>query len=163
VTRRAVLASVATAAVLLGACGGGHHAVSRTTPATPPAPGPIIGAQTQPPRDPLTSAERRQAATAVRRFLSGYLRYLYGRGPAGRVAPVTPSVARTLRSGSARVTPAQRRRHPRVAALRITGQTARSALAAVQVADGGPAPYQLTLTVERRGSEWVVSDLGDDG
>lgn len=161
-TRRAVLASVTTAAVLLGACGGGHEP-SRSVPPTPPAPGPIIGAKPQPPRDPLSSAEHRQAATAVRRFLSGYLRYLYGRGPAGRVAPVTPSVARTLRSGSARVTPAQRRRHPRIAALRITGQTARSALAAVQVADGGPAPYQLTLTVERRGGKWVISDLGDDG
>lgn len=161
-TRAALPAAVAVAAVLLAGCGD-HHANPRTTPATPPAPGPIIGGNTQPPRDPLGSAERRQAATAVRRFLSGYLPYLYGRGPADRVAPVTPSVARTLRSGSARVTPAQRQRHPRVAALRVTGQTERSALTAVQIADGGPAPYQLTLTVERRGNRWTIADLGDDG
>lgn len=161
-TRAAVPAAVAVAAVLLTGCGG-HHPKPQTTPVTPPAPGPIIGAQTQPPRDPLSSAERREAAAAVRRFLSGYLPYLYGRGPAGRVAPVTPSVARTLRSGSARVTPAQRRRHPRVAALRVTGQTERSALATVQVTDGGPAPYQLTLTVEHRDGRWTIADLGDDG
>ncbi|MGD9735960.1 MAG: hypothetical protein AB7V58_10195 [Solirubrobacterales bacterium] len=161
-TYRSVPAAVAVAAVLLAGCGD-HHADSRTTPATPPAPGPIIGTTTQPPRDPLSTGERREATAAVRRFLSGYLPYLYGRGLPGRVAPVTPSVARTLRSGSARVTPAQRHRHPRVAALRVIGQTARSALAAVRIGDGGPAPYQLTLTVELRGGRWVVSDLGDDG
>lgn len=160
--RPAVPAAVAVAAVLLASCGD-HHADSRTTPATPPAPGPIIGAKTQPPRDPLSTGERREATAAVRRFLAGYLPYLYGRGPAGRVAPVTPSVAHTLRSGSARVTPAQRHRHPRVTALRVTGQTTRSALATAQVTDGGPAPYQLTLTVERRDERWTIADLGDDG
>lgn len=157
-----VLASATVAAVLLAGCGG-DHAKPQSTPAPPPAPGPIIGGQGQAARDPLSSAERRQAATVVRRFLSGYLPYLYGRTPASRVTPVTPSVARTLRSGSARVTPAQRRRHPRVAALHVTGQTAHSALATVQVADGGPAPYQLTLTVERRDGRWTITDLGDDG
>lgn len=157
-TRSVALAIIALVCVLTG-CGDGH---SRPR-STPPAPGPIIGGQHQVPRDPLSAAQRRQAAVALRRFLDGYLPYLYGRGPAGRIAPVTPSVARTLRAGHARVTPAQRRRYPRVAELKVTGQTARSALAAVQVADGGPAPFQLTLTVERRDGRWTVSDLGDDG
>lgn len=150
-------------AVVLAGCGGDDKPKA-PAPAPPPAPGPIIGGHGPPAaRDPLTSGQRRQASAAVRRFLVGYLPYLYGRGTAGRVAPVTPSVARTLRSGSARVTPAQRRKRPRVAALKVTGQTARSALAAVQVADGGPATFQLTLTVERRAGRWVISDLGDDG
>lgn len=159
---RTVLATAALAAALLAGCGD-HDGKSRSTPATPPAPGPIIGGHGQAAHDPLSNAQRRQAAAAVRRFLTGYLAYLYGRAPADRVAPVTPSVAQTLRSGSARVTPAQRHRHPRVAALRVTGQTTSSALATVQVTDGGPAAYQLTLTVERRDGHWTITDLGDDG
>jgi hypothetical protein len=156
-------AAVAVIAVLLTGCGG-RETSSRSTPSPPPAPGPIIGGH-QPPvaRDPLSPSQRRQASAAVRRFLTGYLPYLYGRASAGRVAPVTPSVAQALRSGSARVTPAQRRQHPRVGGVKVTGQTTHSALAAVQVVGAGAAPFQLTLTVERREGRWVISDLGDDG
>lgn len=160
---RGARAAASLLAVLLAGCGG-HGGPTTSTPAPPPVPGPIIGGR-QPPvaRDPLTSSQRGQASSAVRRFLSGYLPYLYGRSPAARVAPVTSSVARALRSGSARVTPAQRRQRPRVAALKVTGQTTRSALASVQVGGAGAAPFQLTLTVERRGGRWLISDLGDDG
>jgi hypothetical protein len=155
-------ACTAMTLLVLGGCGGNGR--KEPVPTVAPAPGPIIGGQPTPaPRDPLSPGDRRAAAASVRRFLSGYLPYLYGRGPARRVAPVTPSVQQALRAGSARVTPAQRRRRPRVAGLEVIGQTPRSALAAVRVADGGPAEYQLTLTVERRDGRWVISDLGDDG
>ena len=160
---RARVLGPALALLALGGCAS-QHRPPPSPAAPPPAPGPIIaGHSTPPPLDPLTSAQRRQATVAVRRFLTGYLPYLYGRGPVGRVAPVTASVTRALHSGSARVTPAQRHRHPRVAGLRLTGQTSHSALAAVQITDAGPAAYQLTLTVERRAGRWVISDLGDDG
>lgn len=161
--RRHLAMCAAVVAVALAGCGG-HGAPQRSTSAPPPAPGPIIGGSTTPtPRNPLSFADRRAATDAVRRFLTGYLPYLYGRTPAGRVKPITPSVAQALRAGSARTTPAQRRRHPRATSVKVTGQTARSALAAVQVTDGGPASFQLTLTVERQGGRWVISDLGDDG
>lgn len=155
-------AAAALALLALGGCGSEHR--PPTSPPAPSVPGPIItGHVAPPPRDPLTSAQRRDAAAAVRRFLTPYVPYLYGRGQADRVAPVTPAVSQALRSGSARITPAQRRRHPRVAGLKVTGQTSRSALTAVRISDAGPAPYQLTLTVERRAGRWVISDLGDDG
>lgn len=156
------LCAMAVCVVVLAGCGSGKATPS--APAPPPAPGPIIGGPTPTAaQDPLPAAQRQAAERAVRRFLTGYLPFLYGRGPERDVAPVTASVAQALRAGSARVTPAQRRRRPRATALRISGQTPRSALAAVTVRDGGPAPFQLTLTVERRAGRWVISDLGDDG
>lgn len=160
--RRPAMCAV-LAAALLASCGGKDE-VRTSAPAPPPAPGPIIGGNASPTaRDQLSAADRRAATAAVRRFLVGYLPYLYGRAPASRVEPITPSVAQALRAGTARTTPAQRRRHPRATAVKVTGQTARSALAGVQIADGGPAAFQLTLTVELRGRRWVISDLGDDG
>lgn len=160
---RALATCAVLASVALSACGSDHSA-PQSTPAPPPAPGPIIGGNTAPtPRDPLSAADRHAATAAVRRFLTGYLPYLYGRAAPSQVKPITASVAQAMRSGSARTTPAQHRRHPRAGAVKVTGQTAHSALAAVQVTDGGPAPFQLTLTVERRSGRWVIADLGDDG
>lgn len=151
------------AAALLAGCGGKNE-VRTSAPAPPPAPGPIIGGDASPMvRDRLSATDRRAATAAVRRFLIGYLPYLYGRAPASRVESITPSVAQALRAGTARTTPAQQRRQPRATAVKLTGQTAHSALAVVQIVDGGPAAFQLTLTVELRGGRWVISDLGDDG
>lgn len=158
-TRRAL--TMLGASVVLAGCGSGHGRDS-STPATPPAPGPIIGKPSAPAGDPLSSAQRAAARATAQRFLAGYLPYLYGRGKPGSIAPVTPSVAHALRGGRARVTPAQARRHPRVTGLSVFGQSRRSALATVEIADGSPAPYRLTLTLEQRGPRWLVADLGDD-
>lgn len=160
---RASACAAALAAVTLLASCGGQRSEPTPTVATPPAPGPIIGGGRPAPRDPLSTAERAAATSATRRFLRDYLPYLYGRRRAADVAPVTPSVARTLRRSHARVPPAQAARRPRVASLQVVGQTPRSALATITVADGGPAPYGLSLTVERRGGRWLIADLGDDG
>lgn len=161
-TGRVVAAGCAAVIVWLAGCGSGDHRTATRAQPTPPAPGPIIDARRPSGRDPLSAAERAAATAATRRFLARYLPYLYGRAVPGTVRPVTPSVARTLRRSNARVTPAQAARRPRITALRVTGQTAISALATATLADGGPAPYQLTLTVERRGGRWQIADLGDD-
>lgn len=157
-TRR-VLMVLAASAVLAG-CGSSHN--DRSTATTPPAPGPIIGKANTSARDPLTGAQRAAARATAQRFLATYVPYLYGRGKPSRVGPVTQSVAHALRIGRARVTPAQARRHPRVTGLSVLGQSRRNALATVQIADGSPAPYRLTLTLEQRGPRWLVADLGDD-
>lgn len=159
--RRALVGACLVAALAVSGCGGGGHANPSTTAAPPPAPGPIIGTK-RGPVDPLSRADRAAAARATRRFLTGYLPFLYGRGAAGRVHDATPSVLRAVRRSHARVTPAQRQRRPRVAALSLTGQTTDSAIATVTIADGGPAPYRLSLTVERRAGRWLIADLGND-
>lgn len=131
-----------------------------------PAPNPVIGTRTPPPPPPPagpSAAELARARAATRHFLAGYLPYLYGRAPARRVTDVTASVAASLRRSRARVTPAQRRRHPRLVALMLIGQTPGSAIATARVADGGVTAYPLTLTLQRSGrGEWVVADLGND-
>jgi len=130
-----------------------------------PAPNPVIGTRTPPPPPPAgpSRAQLARARVAARRFLAGYLPYLYGRALARRVTDVTASVAASLRRSRARVTPAQRRRHPRLVGLTLVGQTPGSVIATARVADGGVAPYPLTFTLQQRtDGSWVVADLGND-
>lgn len=138
--------------------------VSRPLPLVP-APNPVIGTRTPPPPPPAgpSAEELSRARVVARRFLHGYLPYLYGRVSARRVTNVTASVAASLHRSRVRVTPAQRRRHPRLVGLTLIGQTPSSVIATARVADGGVAAYPLTFTLQRtvRGS-WVVADLGND-
>lgn len=132
-----------------------------TTTSTTPAPGPIIGTPGRR-ADTLGPRQRAVAGRAARRFLTGYLPFLYGRHSAGSVTDVTPAVRTALRASHARVTPAQRARQPRATAVSVVGQTTRSAIATITVADGGPATYRLSVTLELRRGRWLISDLGND-
>ncbi len=130
-----------------------------------PAPNPVIGTRTPPPPPPAgpSPAQLARARVTARRFLHSYLPYLYGRARARRVTDVTTSVAASLRRSRARVTPAQRLRHPRLAGLTLVGQTPGSVIATARVADGGVAAYPLTYTLQQRtDGSWVVADLGND-
>lgn len=146
----------------------GQHRTGGSASSPPPlipAPNPVIGTRTPPPHPPAgpSPAELARARVATRRFLAGYLPYLYGRAPARRVADVSSSVAASLRRSRVHVTPAQRRRHPRLVALMLIGQTPGSVIATARVADGGVAAYPLTFTLEQRtDGSWVVADLGND-
>lgn len=107
-----------------------------------PAPAPVIGGKRPArPQPPVPAAELARARVVARRFLAGYLPYLYGRRPGRAVKPVTASVAASLRRSRVRVTPAQRRRHPRLVGLTLIGQTPDSVIATARVADGGVATY----------------------
>ena len=151
------------ACAALAGCGGGEDRAGRSTTTTPPPlPGPIISEPAPANRDPLSTAERAAARAATTTFLDGSLPYLYGRRPAADVTPVSASVARALRAGRARTTPAQADRRPRVQSLELVGQSSISALATATIVDGGLTPYRLTLTVERRDGRWLIADLGDD-
>lgn len=145
----------AAAAVLLGGGTNGSPPVGRTT-ALPAAPSPFIGGPKS--IDPAVA----DARTAAQSFLGPYLRLLYGRARPEDVRGATAAVARELRRGRARTTPAQAQRRPRVAGLEVTLQTPGSAVAAATIADGGPAPYRIVIGLERRGGRWLVSDLGND-
>lgn len=162
--RRTAAAGCVTLALLLGASGCGGDQRRDTTPkqdTQAPVPGPIIGGH-RARVSPLSTAERAAATRAAREFLTGYLPYLYGRARPGSVRPISRAVARSLRTSHARVTPAQQQRRPRATALDVTGQSARSAIAAAVIADGGPAPYRLSFTLERLDGRWLIVALGND-
>ncbi len=159
-----VLALALAAALLLPYQHRTGGPASRPLPLVP-APSPVIGTRTPPPPPPAgpSPAQLARARVAARRFLHSYVPYLYGRAPARRVTNVTASVAASLRRSRARVTPAQRRRHPRLVALMLIGQTPGSVIATARVADGGVAAYPLTFTLQQRtDGSWVVADLGND-
>jgi len=166
--KAAALCALVLLALAAGLLLPGQHRTGGSASSPPPlipAPNPVIGTRTPPPHPPAgpSAAELARARAAARRFLAGYLPYLYGRGPARRVTNVSSSVAASLRRSRARVTPAQRRRHPRLVALSLIGQTPTSVIATARVADGGVAAYPVTFTLQQRtDGSWVVADLGND-
>jgi hypothetical protein len=128
-----------------------------------PAPAPLIvggAGGSGPPR--IARAQLRRARRATRRFLAGYLPFLYGRARAGAVRGVTAAVGRTLRRARPRVSPAQRARRPRLAGLALAARDAATVTATATIADGGLAAYPLVFALHRRGRRWLVSELADD-
>jgi hypothetical protein len=93
------------------------------------------------------------------RFLTSYLRFVYDRALARAVAPVSPAMRRQLTRGGA-VTPAERRRHPRVVSLQVIEANAGLARATALVEDGGVTNYAARVTLRREGFGWVVSAIG---
>lgn len=104
----------------------------------------------------------RGVESAARRFLGGYLRYIYGHGPASEIRAASPQLARRLRRGRPRVSPATRQRRPRIAELSARSLGARTELAVATIDDGGAARYPIELVLERRGGRWRVARVGSD-
>jgi hypothetical protein len=101
-----------------------------------------------------------QAGTrAVDGFLVGYLRYLYGRGPASGVENATAAFTRSLEQHPPRVPPGLRALHPRV--LRLVAAPAPAGELAVTaiVTDGDVVDYGISLLVTGSGGAWRVSGL----
>ena len=101
------------------------------------------------------------AATAARRFLTDYLRFVRGRQSTRTLSAAAPELRRDLRHHPARPTPTQQVRSTTVRAVEVTLQVPDSvrAIATLQAA-GGP-PYPLLLYLERRGARWLVTRIGD--
>jgi hypothetical protein len=97
---------------------------------------------------------------AARRFLGAYLPFLYGRGPARAVEPITAELRARLARSRVRVPPAVRRRHPRVVALRPRVVDGSRFAVSARVADGGAARYPIELGIARRGGRWRVVEAG---
>jgi len=133
-------------------------------PVNPP-PSPIIapGGQAEPRRAETVSAAQLAAARRVaRRFLTGYLAFLYGRAPSGEITDVTPAVARELKRNTPRIPPAQRNRTPRLVDVRATGQARDAVIVTASVDDGDVAVYRIVFTLERRFGRWRVLQLAND-
>jgi hypothetical protein len=101
------------------------------------------------------------ATVTVRRFLAGYLPFLYGQVGAEQLRAVTPQLRRSVAAQRGRVTPAERSRRPRVIALAFApGDLRRAVLFEAQI-DDGASRYRLLLRVARRGAVWRVVGLPD--
>ena len=159
--RLEVVAGVAVAATTAAiALAGGDEPSPRTPEAMAPASGPVIrgGRGARVTRTPDLSTAR----LVARRFLGGYLRFLYGRGSARAVPHASATVREGLARARARVTPAQHGRRPRVVDLELIAQDARVMIATAHVVDGGVATYPLTFSLALRGGRWLVNSLGSD-
>jgi hypothetical protein len=124
--------------------------------APPPAPAP------RPPRKPVSQAAPTAVDRAARRFLGGYLRYLYGRGGARQIRAVSRALRRRLAVHPPRVSPATRQRHPRIAAITGRRVGARRWALVAQVEDGGVERYPLALGLDLRRGGWIVTRLEGD-
>ena len=96
------------------------------------------------------------AARVARRFLAGYLAYVYGQAPAAAITDAAPALVRSLRARPSLVSPAMRARHPRVLALRPTPAPAAMVAVSALVGDGELADYTVGLLLEREGGRLLV-------
>lgn len=151
----AAIALVCAAALLLALPGAGKRGY--VVPELPAAPHGQLDRVPAPRPAPASGP-----VAATRRFLSGYLPFIYGQGPARAIRAVAPSLAARLARSRLRVPPAARERDP--LATRLEGQRMRDGRVAVtaRIEDGGVAAYPILLTIARHGGRWLVVSVGVD-
>jgi len=164
---RRVLAGLALSTVLGGAILAttltGRRATHERTASLPSPPKPghrRPAASNRQPRSRRPSSPRHGRSAAG--FLAGYLPFLYGRGSARQLTDASARLRVSLARQRTRITPAQRRRHPRVISVVAIGQSPGSAIVTARIDDGGVAPYPLTFTLRGRQARWTVTGLGND-
>lgn len=121
--------------------------------------GPSAGAEGAPAPEGI-AAER--VERTARRFLDGYLAYLYGRGRARAIRAATPALARRLARNRPRVSPATRQRRPRVTGLSAQRLDRRRELVVAEIVDGGVSRYPIELVLLRHGDRWLVDRVEVD-
>ncbi len=107
----------------------------------------------------VPAAQVALARRVARTFLSGYLRFAYGRAAAKSVRSLTPALRRQLRLERVQVTPVERRRRPRMLWLTALARSAGAVVVTALVDDGGIANYALRLTLRRTSRGWLVSSV----
>ena len=114
-------------------------------PAGPPAPAP----------------SRASAApeTAARRFLQGYLRWLYGQAPLHAIEDATTGLLVGLKSHSPRIPPGMRSLHATVSTIAL--QRHGSGWQALPNVTDGRETYELVLTITQRRGRWLVSGVSN--
>lgn len=112
--------------------------------------------------DASTRAAPEPVQRVARRFLEGYLAYLYGRGEADEIEAASPALERRLRRERLRVSPATRRRDPRIVDLGARRLERDRYQVTATIVDGGVADYPVELSLARRSGEWVVNSTAAD-
>jgi hypothetical protein len=159
----ALFAVSAGAATVLSADGSDERSKARM---------PVASLQTRTPPHPAPTAFTPLPATAspqpvaiqtrAREFWTGYLALLHGRGSIRALRHVAArGLLRELRRNRPRVTPMQQRSRTRTVDLRTAPRSPGSARAVATLKDRGDPPYPLQVYLERRGTRWVVTRIGD--
>jgi hypothetical protein len=100
----------------------------------------------------------------ARRFLTGYLAYLYGRGSASEIRASAVSLRDRLAQHRPRVSPAIRHRHPRIVSTHGDALSAAPGwLVTATVEDGGTESYSIAVVVGQRTGRLVVVRLMEEG
>jgi hypothetical protein len=113
-------------------------------------------------RPPVSATGLRRASGVAGRFLVAYLQFAYGRVSARSVGAITGGLRSQLLRERAELTPAERRRQPRVVSLRAVGSTPGFVVATATVSDGGIAAYRLRFALQERAGRWLVSGVQED-
>lgn len=96
----------------------------------------------------------------ARRFLAGYLAYLYGHGRVAGIRDASANLERSLGKLPPRVSLTMRTRHPHVVSLAsVTAPDGAVGVSAV-INDGGVADYTIDLLVSREGGRLLVTGIG---
>jgi hypothetical protein len=174
---RGLIAAAVTALALTG-CGDDYEkgagvytaepTTTQTAPATTPSapaeePTQTTGAEgTESHEAELTAAQRRaarEASSAARVFLEGYLPYSYSQAKASEIRGLTPQLRDELTANPPRVPPAlAEKAQPRLRELETSGVTTGRVILLAQV-DDGERRYASLVTLTRRGDRWVVSQV----
>lgn len=161
-----VAVAVLGAGLILALAGrpAGEQSTSPVTPGRPETPPAVSQPAPAPPApQPQPSGETRPVTASARRFLTGYLAYLYGHGPARAIPQADPTLRRRLQRERPRVSPATRRRRGRVAELSVRRVRGGRFAVTATIDDGGVARYPVSLTLQRyRGDGWRVVEVGGE-
>jgi hypothetical protein len=118
-----------------------------------------VGEREAPRAAESSSGSTASALRAARRFLHGYLAYIYGHGRAAQVSAATSRLARSLASRAPRVPPSMRARHPRVLALHAVKAPGAIEVTAL-INDGGLVDYPIELRLAGLRGRLLVAGVG---
>lgn len=169
----AVVLLTAVAAVLLLTRPSDNSAsgpvVRRTSPALPPVvpatpadratvPSATPGSpEANAPYQPPAAAER-----AVRMFLAGYLKYLYGHGAAKSIEGASSRLVARLAAHPPRVSPAQRARRPEIVAIRARRPRPNRVQLVATIDAGETSQYPIGALLVKRHGRWQVAEILND-
>ena len=143
-------------------------AASSSTRVARPVPVPVDSVPTvtqAPPGTPQANAPYAapvNAERAMRDFLGGYLRYLYGRGGAGSIDRAAAQLVRRLGANPPRVSPAQQERRPEIVEVRAR-RPQRDRVQLVATIDAGEtSQYPVGALLVKRNGRWTVTEILND-
>lgn len=105
---------------------------------------------------------RTVVATTARRFVVGYLAFLYGRAGTSAIASSTPEVVHKLARARVRVPAGARGRVPKLVNVRTDRLDGTRWLVSVVVRDRGVSVFPIELIVSRLGTRFAVTRVLDE-